>query len=135
MRSARRTTSPHSAPASVSPVLTVSVRLARHAARAGLLGAAALSASAACQQSPEHVADGDDPLAALRVTAESKRYDELYWRAHRDAKDSAQHALYAKAVEYCSQKDVAIDGAKPNCRGVMTTRALEMHPMPPRQSF
>ena len=130
MRSARRTTRPRSFLA-----FTMPVHLARRVARLGLLSAATLRAFAACQQSPEHVADGDDPLAALRVTAESKRYDELYWRAHRDAKDSAQHALYTKAVEYCSQKDVAIDGAKPNCRGVMTARALEMHPMPPRQSF
>ena len=69
------------------------------------------------------------------MTAESKRYDELYWRAHRDSKDSAQHALYTKAVEYCSRPDVSIDGAKPNCRGVMTTKMLELRPEPPHRSF
>ncbi len=89
----------------------------------------------ACRRTPEDVADGDDPLAALTVTAESRRYDEQYWRAHEQSADAAQHQLYTRAVAYCSRKDVAIDGAKPNCRGVMTVRALEYHPLPPGRSF
>ncbi|HEY0778022.1 MAG TPA: hypothetical protein VGD56_08660 [Gemmatirosa sp.] len=97
--------------------------------------AAALPAACQNQKSPDDVANGDDPLAALTVTTESKRYDEMYWRAHRDSKDSAQHALYTKAVAYCVRPDVAINGAKPNCRGVMTAHALEYHPTPPRQRF
>lgn len=101
----------------------------RSAARfaAVLIAGLFFTASGACHKAPDDVANGDDPLAALTVTAESRRYDEQYWRVHEQSSDSAQHQLYSQAVAYCSRKDVAIDGAKPNCRPVRTVAALQLH--------
>lgn len=103
----------------------------------GVIAALALLATSvtlgACTPSPQQVADGDDPLAALTVPAESHRYTDGYWREQART-DSA--GRWAKAVAYCGdgqpRPGLEADGAKPNCRAVYgaafalaTARAIE----------
>jgi hypothetical protein len=67
-----------------------------------------------CGPSPEDVADGGDPLAALRVDAVSSRYDGRFWRLqHRQAPE-----VYAEAVAYCSA-ETEPPGERPNCEPVL----------------
>lgn len=82
---------------------------ARRAARAAtLLVGAALGA---CTQSPSAIADGNDPLAALRVNAQTTRYTDQWWRLQADSNP----ALYRQAVDYCKTPGIVADGPKPNC--------------------
>jgi hypothetical protein len=87
----------------------------------GILAAAA--ALAACRPSPQQVADGDDPLAALTVSAESKRYNSGYWREQARADSAGPSSLWARALAYCGddarpRPGLETDGAKPNCGAV-----------------
>lgn len=92
----------------------------RSRARAGALAAAALlGAAAACAPSPGALANGDDPLAALRSTAASTRYTAGYWYEQARA-DSA--GRWKQATQYCGETQappgLEADGARPNCRAV-----------------
>ncbi|GJG89849.1 hypothetical protein tb265_50300 [Gemmatimonadetes bacterium T265] len=83
--------------------------------------AAVLALLGACRPSPQQVADGDDPLAALTTTAESHRYTAGYWREQ--ARTDAA-GRWAKALAYCGdgrpRPGLEADGAKPNCAAVST---------------
>jgi len=74
---------------------------------------------AACAARPEAVANGDDPLAALRVSVSSTRYTSDYWVAQVHA-DSQR--LWTQALAYCGgaqpRPGLELDGAKPNCAPV-----------------
>ena len=88
--------------------------------RTGVLAAAAMFASgAACAPSPDALANGDDPLAALRSAAPSTRYTAGYWYAQARA-DSA--GRWRRATAYCGEENappgLEADGARPNCRAV-----------------
>jgi hypothetical protein len=78
-----------------------------------VLGQAALCAAAlgACRPEPAAVANGDDPLAALRVSAQTTRYTDQWWRVQADSNPS----LYRQAVDYCKTPGIVADGPKPNC--------------------
>jgi hypothetical protein len=69
-----------------------------------------------CGPSPDEVADGGDPLAALRVDAVSTRYDGRFWRLqHRQAPD-----VFGEAVAYCAaDAEAARLDERPNCEAVL----------------
>ena len=69
-----------------------------------------------CGPSPDEVADGGDPLAALRVDAVSTRYDGRFWRLqHRQAPD-----VFGEAVAYCAaEAEAARLDERPNCEPVL----------------
>lgn len=71
---------------------------------------------AGCAPSPEQTADGDDPLAALRVSATSTRYDGRFWRLqHRQSP-----SRYAEAVAYCTaESEAGRLSTRPNCEPVL----------------
>lgn len=69
---------------------------------------------AGCAETPEDIANGDDPLKALAVGATSTRYNGPYWMRQR----SAAPALYRDALAYCTAHP---DGEKPNCAPVVAT--------------
>lgn len=73
--------------------------------------AALLGLFGACQQAPSAVANGDDPLAALRVSVQSTRYTDQWWRQQADSNP----ALWRQAVDYCKTPGIVADGPKPNC--------------------
>ena len=77
----------------------------------------------ACAPSPESVANGDDPMAALRSTAVSTRYSTQFWtRSVRE-----QPALWAEARTYC----LGPDGPQaPNCAVVREVEAIEQMAAP-----
>ncbi|GJG89657.1 hypothetical protein tb265_48380 [Gemmatimonadetes bacterium T265] len=91
---------------------------ARRRLRPGAL-ATLLAAAAACAPSPDALANGDDPLAALRSTAPSTRYNAGYWYEQAGA-DSA--GRWRQATAYCGESQappgLEADGARPNCRAV-----------------
>ena len=89
---------------------------------------AAVAARGACRKSAEDVADGDDPIAALKVTTPTRRYTQGFWTAQAQSSDSARRRLWGEALAYCKRPDLQIDGAKPNCREVMTAAALYHDP-------
>ncbi len=69
-----------------------------------------------CGPSDEEIADGGDPLAALRVSALSARYDGRFWQAqHRQSP-----GRFADAVAYCAAESEAgrLD-ERPNCEPVL----------------
>jgi hypothetical protein len=70
----------------------------------------------ACGQSPEDLANGDDPVAALEASAPSTRYDSAYWA--NEAQSGSQ--LWTQAVEKCSDEKFA---TTPNCAVVAEQRA------------
>lgn len=86
-----------------------SLRSAR-TVRTGLLVLAG-AAVGACRPEPSAVANGDDPLAALRVSAQTTRYTDQWWRLQADSNPS----LYRQAVDYCKTPGIVADGPKPNC--------------------
>lgn len=99
--------------------------------RRALLTAGALAALAplgACRKAADNVADGDDPIAALKVTTPTRRYTQGFWTAQAQSSDSARRRLWAEALGYCRRPDLEVDGAKPNCREVMTAAALYRDP-------
>lgn len=89
-----------------------SARGVRLAAVLGMMGAAT-----ACRSQAEREADianGDDPLAALTVSAPSTRYTTRYWLTQ------VEHdpTLWANGAAYCEQQRSAAVGTKPNCAAV-----------------
>lgn len=87
------------------------------------LSAAALAAAVfACGgATPQELADGDDPLAALRSTARSARYDGSFWVAEAEARTR----LWSAAIATCQGSDNA---TLPNCQTVgfvLSTLELE----------
>jgi hypothetical protein len=73
----------------------------------------------ACASSADSVANGDDPVAALRSTAASTRYTDGYWleQGRTDA-----GGRWTQATAYCGQAQarpgLEAEGARPNCRAV-----------------
>ena len=65
----------------------------------------------ACRPEPAAVANGDDPLATLRVSAQSTRYTDQWWRLQADSNPT----LWRQAVDYCKTPGIVADGPKPNC--------------------
>ena len=78
----------------------------------------AVSAIASCSPSPEGLANGDDPIAALSSTVRSSRYGLNYWVEQRDAKTE----VWSRALSYCEPPDHA---NYPNCETVREVRATE----------
>lgn len=73
---------------------------------------------ASCSPSPEDVANGDDPIAALESTAQSSRYGLNYWVEQRDQKTET----WSKALAFCEPPEHA---NYPNCQTVREVRATE----------
>ena len=71
----------------------------------------------ACGPSQEKIANGDDPIAALRSTAQSSRYGAAYWREQLEA-DSA---LWKEALTFCADSQRA---DYPNCQTVRSTEFI-----------
>jgi len=71
----------------------------------------ALAATGCGQPSAEDLANGDDPLAALRSPVRSARYDGAFW--NREAVQSTD--LWQDAVAYCRTPG---NSAAPNCQTV-----------------
>lgn len=67
-----------------------------------------------CSESPEDIANGNDPLRALTVSTKSTRYDGPYWMRQRNMSPN----LYQDALSYCSGHQ---PGEKPNCAPVVAT--------------
>ena len=74
------------------------------AVTAGLLGACSKATA-------EELANGDDPLAALRSPVRSARYDGAFW--NREAVQDTR--LWHDAVDYCRTPG---NSAAPNCQTV-----------------
>ena len=83
-----------------------------------LATAAAVATLGACQPSPEEVANGDDPLAALTSTAPSTRYGTTYWTRQ----VSENPARWAQAREYCA---TPAGTESPTCAVVRDVEAVE----------
>jgi hypothetical protein len=85
-----------------------------------------IAALGACQPSAQAVADGDDPLAALRSSAQSTRYNSGYWkeqgRAAAGGANAPAQERWAQALAYCGEAQprpgLEAEGAKPNCAAV-----------------
>ena len=93
--------------------------------RAHLLAAISAAALAllpllgGCRTASEaDVANGDDPMKALAVSAPSTRYKAGYWQTQADQ----DPALWQRAVSYCDQQKVAGQGSKPNCSAVESAK-------------
>ena len=76
-----------------------------------IFAVAAVLAGGCGQPSAEDLANGDDPLAALRSPVRSARYDGAYW--NREAVQSTP--LWQDAVSYCRTPG---NSAAPNCQTV-----------------
>jgi hypothetical protein len=85
-------------------------RALRSLALSALL-ALAFGLGACGKASPEELANGDDPLAALRSPVRSARYDGAFW--NREA--AADTELWHDAVAYCRTPG---NSAAPNCQTV-----------------
>jgi hypothetical protein len=75
------------------------------------LGLVALLLAGCGQPSAEDLANGDEPLAALRSPVRSARYDGAFW--NREAVQSTD--LWQDAVAYCRTPG---NSAAPNCQTV-----------------
>jgi hypothetical protein len=88
---------------------------------------------AACRSQAEREADianGDDPVAALSVSAPSARYTTRYWltQAEQDA------AVWSRAAAYCREQRAAAQGTKPNCAAVYEAESdLSVRTLRPRR--
>ena len=71
----------------------------------------------ACGPSQEELANGDDPIAALRSTAESSRYGAKYWIEQM----TAATELWTQAVAYCEPAEHA---DYPNCETVRAVKFI-----------
>lgn len=74
-----------------------------------------------CSPTPQDLADGDDPLAALRSPARSARYDGTFWSREAEAGS----ALWQGAIDYCRSPG---NSTLPNCQTVglvLSTLELE----------
>ncbi len=76
-----------------------------------VLALASLLVSGCGQPSAEELANGDDPLTALRSPVRSARYDGAFW--NREAVQSTP--LWQDAVAYCRTPG---NSAAPNCQTV-----------------
>ncbi len=80
----------------------------------------------ACGPTDEDIANGDDPIAALNVTAQSTRYASDFWvREHERNPDRFQ-----EAVAFCEGKEYA---DFPNCRAVAQAKGVVEAADSPRQ--
>ncbi|MGH7286942.1 MAG: hypothetical protein ACREI8_02870 [Myxococcota bacterium] len=77
-----------------------------------------VAAITSCSPSPEDVANGDDPIAALTSTARSSRYGLNYWVEQRDQKTET----WSQALAFCEPPEHA---NYPNCETVREVRATE----------
>lgn len=85
------------------------------------LGAALVSLLSCGGPTPQELADGDDPLVALRSPARSARYDGSFWAREADA----ESGLWRSAIAYCREPGNA---TLPNCQTValvLSTLELE----------
>jgi len=73
---------------------------------------------ASCSPSPEEIANGDDPIAALASTAKSSRYGLNYWVEQRNQKTEN----WSQALAFCEPAEHA---NYPNCETVREVRATE----------
>lgn len=72
-----------------------------------------------CRTSSDaEVANGDDPMKALAVSAPSTRYTAGYWQTQADQ----DPALWQRAVSYCDEQKAAGQGSKPNCSAVESAK-------------
>jgi len=90
-----------------------------------VLGGAVLIAS--CNQKPEDVANGDDPIKALSAPVESQKYNNVYW----GRVSTSDPALWQKALGFCAQ---AKGGEYPTCQVVQTIDAYNKMAAPPPKS-
>ncbi len=81
------------------------------------LGAIVPLLLSACGPSPEELANGDDPIAALGSTAESSRYGSKYWTEQM----TAASEIWTEAVVYCEPAEHA-DYA--NCKTVRSVKFI-----------
>jgi len=86
-------------------------------------GAALALIGGCAKPTPEQVADGDNPLAALAVSAETHRYTESYWTEQYRADSAGRPSPWKQALAYCGTNDAPrpglnADGNKPNCFAV-----------------
>lgn len=83
----------------------------------GILTAALITLTLfGCGPSDEEIADGGDPLAALRVSALSARYDGRFWQAQHVQSPTR----FAEAVAYCtSESEAGRLDERPNCEPVL----------------
>jgi hypothetical protein len=72
-------------------------------------------AATACQPKPEDVANGDDPIAALRVAVRSTRYDGPYWQQQRLAASD----VWKRALAECTPEQAT---QRPNCEPVVANQ-------------
>ena len=73
---------------------------------------------AACGQSQEQIANGEDPTVALGSTVKSSRYGDNYWIEQRDAGTD----IWNEATSYCAATERA---NYPNCETVRAVAAIE----------
>ena len=73
---------------------------------------------ASCSPTPEELANGDDPIAALASTAKSSRYGLNYWVEQRDRKTET----WSRALAYCEPAERANFA---NCETVRQVRATQ----------
>lgn len=71
----------------------------------------------ACGPAQEELANGDDPIAALRSTVESSRYGAKYWTEQMTAATD----LWIKAAAYCEPAEHA---DYPNCKTVRSVKFI-----------
>ena len=82
-----------------------------------LAALAVLVSSMGCASETDRQADlanGSDPLAALRATVESTRYTTGYWTQKADSNPT----LFARARAYCDAQWASGSGQKVNCAAV-----------------
>jgi hypothetical protein len=83
--------------------------------------------ASACRRSDEDVANGGDPIAALRAATPSTRYTATFWKAAAD-RDSV---LWNRAVALCAAAEAT---QRPNCVDVRLVQGLrEGSRVPPRR--
>jgi len=90
---------------------------------ASVTAAAVVFLSGCSKATSEQVADGDDPLAALAVSAETHRYTEPYWIEQFHADSAGRPSPWKQALAYCGTSDAPrpglnAHGNKPNCGAV-----------------
>jgi hypothetical protein len=97
----------------------------------GPLLVASVVASLGCKSEAEKqtdIANGDDPMAALTVTAATSRYGTAFWGVQSDSNT----ALWKQAKEYCDKNGVTAQGQKPNCGAVAAVKYEETSRHPDR---
>ena len=75
----------------------------------------------ACTATPQEIADGGDPLAALGASAASARYATPFWAEQAHHKSS----LWAEARHFCAGRD---ERTYPNCHPVRLVTYWEAPP-------